>query len=194
MFALFWKTGEDRSLTINNEVPDKDLVYKIKNKDINSFEEIYNKYIGKIYALSLRMSGDPIVAEELCQDIFIRAWEKIETFKGLSSFYTWLYRLAVNHILGHHRIRSRKKEYEMQVENIYNLSLADERKNVDIETSIELEKAIALLPAKARQVLVLFDIEDYSHEEISDIMNISIGTSKAQLHRARKLLRRVLES
>ena len=184
MFALFLKAGEDRSLTINNEVPDKDLVYKVKNKDINSFEEIYNKYIGKIYALSLRMSGDPIVAEELSQDIFIRAWEKIGTFKGLSTFYTWLYRLAVNHILGHHRIRSRKKEYEMQVENIYNLSLADERKNVDI----------ALLPAKARQVLVLFDIEDYSHEEISDIMNISIGTSKAQLHRARKLLRRVLES
>ena len=129
-----------------------------------------------------------------CQDIFIRAWEKIETFKGLSTFYTWLYRLAVNHILGHHRSRSRKKEYEMQVENIYNLSLPDERKNVDIETAIELEKAIALLPVKARQVLVLFDIENYSHEEIANIMNISTGTSKAQLHRARKLLREVLES
>jgi RNA polymerase sigma-70 factor, ECF subfamily len=167
---------------------DVELVRKSKKKDVASFEKLYRKYIGRIYSLSLRMSGDSRIADELSQEIFIRVWQKLELFEGRSSFYTWLHRLAVNFILNEQKSRSRHHKNELIIDD--NILDSGEKNNIDV--SIDLENAISTLPAGAKEVFILYDIQGFQHEEIANLQNISVGTSKSQLHRARKILREVL--
>lgn len=172
------------TLTSNNCDDETMLITRIKQNDIQAFEELYRLHSGRVFALCIRLTGNKAQAEEFAQDAFVRAWQKIRTFRGESSFSSWLYRLSTNVVLSH----LRKKQLRL-----INIEEIDERHNpvdkqLDTGTIIDMEQAISQLPTGARTIFVLHDIEGYQHNEIADMTGLATGTSKAQLHRARKLL------
>ena len=136
------------------------------------------------------MSGRVEVAEELTQSVFVRVWEKLSTFRGDSAFSTWLHRLTANVVLETHRADSRRAHRVMVTDDP--VVLNGEAPAPPAGMAMDLEGAIAQLPDGARQVFVLYQVEGYRHEEIAEMLNIAVGTSKAQLHRARCLLREIL--
>lgn len=155
--------------------------------DARAFEQLYRKHAGRVYALCLRMTGNPSLAEELAQDAFVRAWEKLDSFRGHSQFGTWLHRLTVNVVLTALRTRNRRLEREFGVDDLSDFS--SEAPTPEPGVREDLEKAIASLPPGARTVFVLHDVEGYKHEDIAQMTGTAAGTCKAQLHRARRLLR-----
>jgi RNA polymerase sigma-70 factor (ECF subfamily) len=171
---------------------DRDLVERAVGGDIEAFEELYRVNVGRVYALCLRMAGDPTLAEELAQEAFVRAWQKLGSFRGASAFSTWLHRVTVNVVLGHRRSATRREARVRAVGDDFPHDVAGRQPRT--AESIDLERAISSLPDGARRVFVLHDVEGFRHREISRLMEIAVGTSKAQLHRARKLLRKALTS
>ena len=157
--------------------------------DVDAFEELYHAHIGRVYALCLRLSGDPDRAEDLAQDVFVRLWQRIDTFEGRSAFSSWLYRLTANLVIDRLRAHLRRESRESSADDLDRWTGPAAGAP---DAWIDLEASIAALPAGARMVFVLHDIEGYRHDEIGEMMGIADGTSKAQLHRARKLLRRSL--
>lgn len=157
--------------------------------DAGAFERLYRGHAARIHTLARRMIG-PDEAEEATQDVFVRAWEKLKTFRGEAAFGTWLHRLAVNLILARRASsatrRDRYRDDEAAMES------AAARRSTP-ELAMDFETAIARLPEGARHVFVLFDVEGYRHEEIAELLGISTGTSKSQLHRARMILREHLK-
>ncbi len=154
--------------------------------DPDAFHLLYREHVGRVYALCLRMAGNVAEAEEFTQDVFVRAWGQLATFRGDSAFSTWLHRLAVNEVLQARRSRTRR---EARVQPTDTEGMARHAGPVPPEPTPELERAIAGLPDGAREVFVLYEIEGYQHLEIAAMTGIAEGTSKAQLHRARRLLR-----
>jgi len=144
-----------------------------------------------VYAVCLRISADAARAEELTQEAFVRAWEMITTFRGESEFFSWLYRLTVNVALSDLRAKRRRTKRFFVSDDLSAYDKTDPPETPGL--AVDLEKAIAALPARARAVFVLHDVEGYRHEEIAKLMNLSVGTSKSQLHRARRILREALE-
>jgi RNA polymerase sigma-70 factor (ECF subfamily) len=169
-----------------------DLVGRAAAGDVEAFEELYRVNVGRVYALCLRMAGDPTLAEELAQEAFVRAWQKLGSFRGASAFSTWLHRVTVNVVLGHRRSTARRETRVSAVGD--NLPRDVAVREARTAESIDLERAISSLPDGARTVFILHDVEGFRHREISSLMGIAVGTSKAQLHRARKLLRKALTS
>ncbi|MGI9628652.1 MAG: RNA polymerase sigma factor [Longimicrobiales bacterium] len=167
------------------------LVGRAKGGDQAAFADLYEQTSGRIFALCLRMSGSQESAEELTQDVFVRCWQKLETFRGDSMFTTWLHRLAVNVVLQARRKRTRTEDRERGVDDLERYG--HEAKNAMPETMMDLEKAIAALPAGAREVLILRDIEGYRYKDVAEIKGVAVGTVKAQVHRARKLVREAME-
>ena len=144
----------------------------------------------RIFNLARRMAG-PDAAEELTQDVFVRAWQKLALFRGESSFATWLHRLAVNVIIERFRtLGAARERFLADGEAALDVAPAAHTKHVDL--SMDLQAAIERLPRGARQVFVLHDVEGYRHEEVGEMLGISTGTSKSQLHRARQQLRAML--
>ncbi|MCJ7756006.1 MAG: sigma-70 family RNA polymerase sigma factor [Thermoanaerobaculales bacterium] len=167
------------------------LAARAARGEVGAFEELYRLNVGRIYALCLRMSGNPSLAEEMVQETFVRAWQKVGSFRGASAFSTWLHRVAVNVVLGHQRTTDRR------VARV-TAPLDDAFPERTVPTAhpgetIDLERAIGGLPEGARTVFILHDVEGFRHHEISGLTGIAVGTSKAQLHRARKLLRKALK-
>lgn len=158
---------------------------------MDAFAAIYRREVGRIYAVCLRMVADAQWAEVLTQDAFVRAWERLESFREESAFSTWLHRLAVNVVLNAQRTRQRRLARWQPTADW----AAHDRPGPPPTpgTGLDLEACIAALPEQARMVLVLYDIEGYKHAEIADMMGIATGTSKAHLHRARALLRAMLQ-
>ena len=160
--------------------------------DRRAFERLYRAHTNRVFSLCARMCGDRARAEELTQDVFVRAWEKLPLFRGESAFSTWLHRLAVNVVLnarkteGRERSRIEERDDEDGVE-----SFGSGRPLMHAER-MDLEVAIASLPPGARRVFVLHDVQGYKHEEIAEMLGVTSGGSKAQLHRARLLLREAL--
>ncbi len=154
--------------------------------DQAAFERLYRGHVGRVYSLAVRMAG-PAEAEDLTQEVFIRAWNKLGTFKGDAQFATWLHRLAVNHILSRRTVLRRWEDRHSSGDTLLGRLLAPKKRASG--TRLDLEEAMRLLPARARQVFVLYDVEGYGHEEIAEALGVSVGTSKSQLHRARMLLR-----
>jgi RNA polymerase sigma-70 factor (ECF subfamily) len=140
------------------------------------------------------MTGDPQRAREFTHDAFVRAWERLSTFRGEAAFETWMHRIAVNLVLGAERGRRRREARvvatadEPAAESDVTLS----RPAPDVEMQIDLERAIAALPPRAREVFVLHDVEGYRHEEIADRLELQASSVRAQLHRARHLMMRML--
>ena len=168
----------------------EDAVSRAQAGDVEAFEEIYRENVSRIYALCLRMVRDPHRAEELTQESFIRAWKKMHGFRGESAFSTWLHRLAVNVVLSDARKKSRLRTREIPAEDVFSADPASPAPRPG--RRLDLEDAIAQLPEGARAVFVLHDVEGYRHSEIADRLGIATGTAKAQLHRARRMLREIL--
>ncbi len=170
---------------------ESELIRRAKTGDLAAFEELFRLNQGRIYALCLRMVADPGRAEDLTQDSFVRAWQKLGSFRAQSAFGTWLHRLAVNVVLGDMRSRKRWESRTSDLETAEPVLAAKRRR--DPVAAVDLEQAIAGLPQQARRVFVLHDVEGYKHREIADMIGLAEGTSKAHLHRARNLLRKVLK-
>ncbi len=168
-----------------------DPVDRAQQGDQAAFELLYRQHAGRVYALCLRMAGDAVEARRLTQDVFVRAWQRLGLFRGDSAFSTWRHRLAVNVILADRRAAGRRLR---RVVTASDAPTADgpARATSPVDR-IDLERAIATLPPGARAVFVLHDVEGYSHEEIAAMTGTAVGTSKAHLHRARRLLRQALE-
>jgi len=158
--------------------------------EVGAFEQLYRLYAGRVYALCLRLAGDAAEAEELAQDAFVRAWEKLGSFRGESAFSTWLYPIAVNVTLSERRARRRRTSRVMATDDLAPFDKPTRREGP--EDRMDLQKALEVLPDGARAVFVLHDVEGYKHHEIGEMIGVATGTSKAQLHRARKLLREAL--
>jgi RNA polymerase sigma-70 factor (ECF subfamily) len=169
---------------------ESDEVRRAAAGDPGAFAALYRAHAGRVYALCLRLEADAARAEELTQDVFVRAWEALPGFRGESAFGTWLHRLAVNVVLADRRAAWRRERRVMAVEDPAALERPGE---ADPALALDLEAAIAALPPGARAVFVLHDLEGYQHREIAAMTGIAEGTSKAQLFRARRLLRARLE-
>lgn len=171
---------------------ESDLVDRARNGDHAAFESLYRLNRDRIYGLLWRMSGGQhALAEDLLQEAFVRAWQKLDLFRGDSRFGTWLHRLAVNVALSDRRTRLRQAGKEMPMdEHVDRKAVGSE--DIRADRHQDLEQAIAKLPERARTVLVLYDIEGYKHAEIAEMTDMAVGSSKAQLHRARKILREEL--
>jgi RNA polymerase sigma-70 factor (ECF subfamily) len=170
--------------------PDARTVEKAAKRDVQAFEQLYRAYAGRVYALCRRLSGDPVRAEDLVQETFLRVWERLDSFEARSRFTTWLYRLTVNRATDLLRPEIRRSLHETSEEPARDLLPA--ARSGDPGLRIDLEAAIAALPAGARYVFVLHDVEGYGHEEIAELGGFTVGTSKSQLYRARRLLREIL--
>jgi RNA polymerase sigma factor (sigma-70 family) len=168
------------------------LVARAQAGDSRAFEALYRRVVGRIYALCLRMSRDGQRAEELTQDVFVRAWERLGTFRGESRFTTWLHRLAVNVVLQEGRAKGRRESRE-ELTGDPGKYLARVQEEMP-GTRVDLERAIASLPEGARNMIILRDIYGHKYDEIARMHGVALGTVKAQIHRARKLMREKLES
>lgn len=165
-----------------------DIIIQATQKDQSAFKKLFDKYSGKIYAFSLRLTFDIESAEEITQETFIKAWSKLGSFRFESKFSTWLFGIAYNEFLM--QVRSRNKQNEKFVSTDLNELNIPAIFNFD--TNIDVEKAISKLPEQARAVFILHEVEGYKHYEIAEMINIQEGTSKAHLNRARKILREEL--
>jgi len=157
------------------------------NGEVAAFERLYHRHVGRVQGLARWLLGQEDV-EDVLQDVFIRVWQKLGTFKGQSSFGTWLHRLATNVIL---RRRQQSRTYENR-----HLVLAEEVGGPSTRSTpglrVDIDQAVAGLPGRAREVFVLHDMAGYKHEEIAHELGISAGTSRSQLHHARMALRAYL--
>lgn len=163
--------------------------------DRGAFERLYRQQVGRVYSLCVRMVADRTRAEELTQDVFVRAWEKLHLFRGESSFSTWLHRLTVNVVLNARKSEGRQRSrFEEQDEETGGMDALPGVVGMPLAPGdlLDLEQAITTLPPGARKVFVLHDVEGYKHEEIAEMLGVTSGATKAQLHRARMLLREAL--
>lgn len=182
-----------------NELPAADTIQCAQKGDSSAFECIYQSYCRRIYALCLRMVGNPTEAEDLTQEAFLLVFRKIQTFRGDSAFSTWLHRLALNVVFMHLRKRklpgtSLEKATKIDQESH---ALAEKLGGPDASMTgmldrFNLERAVNQLPENCKMVFVLHDIQGYQHNEIAGIMDSSVSTSKVRLHRARLRLRELL--
>ena len=171
---------------------DADDVTLAARGDRVAFERVYRTHVNRVFAVCARMVADRALAEELTQDVFVRAWAKLGLYRGESAFTTWLHRLAVNVVLNARKSEGRNRSrFGSEPDEVDALPHARASGWIP-GMSLDLEAAIAGLPPGARQVFTLHDVEGYKHEEIAEMLGITAGGSKAQLHRARLLLRGAL--
>lgn len=154
--------------------------------DVAAFERLYRRHVVRVHSLASRML-EPDLADEVTQDVFVRVWAKLGTFRGESAFGTWLHRVTVNLVLGHRRkLGIRRERYHPDAE-----SLLDRTSGTPPRPAMgaEFEAGMRRLPERAREVFVLHDVEGFKHREIAEMLGVTTGTTKAQLHRARMLMR-----
>jgi RNA polymerase sigma-70 factor (ECF subfamily) len=200
------------SLAIDTPPPHADrsddegeLVARARRGNVAAFEQLYRANAGRVFALCLRLTGDRNQAVELTQDVFVRAWERLSAFRGEAAFSSWLHRIAVNALLMRARAEKRRAAHSpLSVDAVRSTDDDSSRlapgaraeqgriPPVDVEQTIDLERAIAALPPGARRVFVLHDVIGYRHEEIARMTGLAQGTLRAQLHRARRLLMEAL--
>jgi RNA polymerase sigma factor (sigma-70 family) len=169
-----------------------ELIRRSRNGDADAFRSLYEEHVGVVHAICLRMSGGgSVVAAELTQEVFVRAWQSLKGFRGNAAFGTWLHRIACNVVLESQRGTARKWSRIADDETV--VSRVPARTGIDTESRIDLERAIAILPEKARNALVLHDIHGYRCHEVAALTGTAVGTIQAHLHRARRLLREMLE-
>lgn len=164
-------------------------VARARQADMAAFESLYRLHVGRIYGLCLRMTGNPSEAEDCTQEAFIQAWKQLSRFRGDSAFGTWMHRIAVNSVLG--RMRKERREQD-RMQAVTDISPAPETVGDDGDFE-DLQNAVDALPDGARHVFVLHAVYGYSHDETGEMLGIAAGTSKAQLHRAKRLLAQQLK-
>lgn len=159
------------------------LIAAARNGSVSAFESLYRMHAARVHGLCVRLCDSRADAQDATQETFIKAWRAMDTFRGGSSFSTWLHRIAFNESIGSKR-RQRAKEAHLHVVEAAAVSKASSL--ADIE---QLERALSQLPDRAREAIVLHKVYGYTHEETAEFMGTSVGASKAQVHRAIKLLR-----
>jgi RNA polymerase sigma-70 factor, ECF subfamily len=167
-----------------------EVIRRAQRGDQAAFQQLYREHVGRVYALCLRLTGNAALAEERTQDVFVRVWRKLGSFRGESLFSSWLHRVTVNVVFMERRAAGRRWARVEATADPETLERGPEGPSPAL--ALDLERAIAALPDGARQVFVLHDVEGYRHEEIAGLVGIAVGTSKAQLFRARRLLRELL--
>jgi RNA polymerase sigma-70 factor, ECF subfamily len=168
-----------------------EIVRRAQEGDVDAFEAVYRAHASAIHGLCRRMCGDDAEAVELVQDVFVRAWERLRSFRGQSELATWLHRMAVNVVL--EKWRSNKRDALRTIDDPDGLALDTQLPLHDADTMMDVAAATTRLPTGARTVFVLHDIEGYSHDEIAAMTGIAAGTSRTQLFRARRALARMLD-
>ena len=186
-----------RRYSVNAPAPQDDAALAARG-DRRAFERLYRANVDRVFSVCARMVADRARAEELTQDVFVRAWEKLGQFRGESAFSTWIHRLAVNLILNDRKTaRRHESRIDSGIDDVDALPYRRTR-GVDGDASpglsMDLESAIDSLPPGARKVFVLHDVEGYTHDEIGGMLGVTSGGCKAQLHRARMLLREALNA
>ncbi len=164
-------------------------IARAQRSDPQAFESLYRAHVDRVYGLCLRMTGNVSEAEDCTQEAFIQVWNQLAKFRGDSAFATWIHRIAVNAVLGRMR-KSRREQDRMQVVTDASTSPASVGDTANLR---DLSDAVDRLPQGARHVFVLYAVYGYSHEEAGNMLGIATGTSKAQLHRARRLLAQQLK-
>lgn len=172
-----------------SQAGDADFVRRAAAGDLEAFEGLYREHVGRVHALCLRMARDRGEAEELTQETFVRVWEKLQSFRGESAFSTWLHRVTVNVVVAGLRRQGRWRE-RFTAQDAEDVGIAQPAFSPGGD--LDLERAIAALPPKARLVFLLHDVEGHGHGEIASMLGLAVGTSKAHLHRARLQLREEL--
>lgn len=168
-------------------------IEQAQHGDLDAFERLYRQHVAKIYGLALRLCGRPRPAEELTQDAFVQAWKNIRNFKFKSSFSTWIHRITINcYLQAQRHVTSRRDQWLTEIPD-HGIPLpGDTDRTIDLR--IDLDRVIDRLPPGARMILILHDIEGYRHEEIADMLNLSVGTSKTQLQRARTIIKEIWQA
>jgi RNA polymerase sigma-70 factor (ECF subfamily) len=156
--------------------------------DVRAFEQLYRQHLPRVNSLVRRMAAGRDT-EEITQDVFVRVWQKLGSFRGDSAFGTWLHRLAVNVVIERFRTEATRRQRMHDGEEIFETLPAPSRSG---DIAMDFEASLMKLPDGAREIFVLHDVEGYKHQEIAEMLEISAGTSKAQLHRARMMLRKHL--
>jgi RNA polymerase sigma-70 factor (ECF subfamily) len=200
-FVTFpWLEGQREQPSPSSKPPgdvrtaDLELAARCRAGDAGAFEELYRQHARRLFNLVVRMIGSVDDAEDLLQEVFLQAHRKLSGFRGDSALGTWLYRLTMNHCLDH--LRGRQARMNRATE-----SLDDEGSDEPMAPApavpapvsrLDLERAIEMLPDGARAAFLLHDVEGFEHREIAQILGISEGTSKSQVHKARMKLRAFL--
>lgn len=190
--VIYIKNRSDSQLAASPElVEEQAIISRAQQGDQQAFYQLYQKYHRKVYAICWRMLADKDSAEDVCQEVFVQLWQKISNFRGDSKFSTWLHSVTSNIVLGHLR---KHKNWLQRIFSIEEQTIQDVAVEMEDTSGLTaLDKHIARLPERARLVFVLFAVEGYRHEEISKMLDMAVGTSKAQYHRAKSLLREWVE-
>lgn len=162
-----------------------DLILAVQNKDKQAYHILYQQYIGQVYSLCYRLTGEKMLAEDASQEVFIQLWRKIGNYQGDSKFSTWLHTVTSNITISYLR---KQKGWLQKMFNLEDSVAMNEEAETSSST-VDLESYVIRLPERARIVFVLHAIEGYRHEEIADMTDMAVGSSKAQFHRAKNLLK-----
>ena len=178
----------DTPLTGSHSDHGTDDVALAARGDVRAFERVYREHLPRVHSLVRRMTAGRD-ADELTQDVFVRVWQKLSSFRGDSAFATWLHRLAVNVVIERFRSDKIRRQRLHDGDDLFERMASLPRSG---DLAMDLDHALSRLPDGAREIFVLHDVEGYKHREIAELLDISAGTSKAQLHRARTILRKHL--
>ena len=169
------------------------LVARARDGDASAFESVYRMHSEQVFRLCLRLAGDRGGAEDLAQDAWVRAWERLRSFRGDATFGTWVHRLTVNLLLDRKRKDARWRDRMVSMEEDESRTGLPATAAPTPGARLDLERAVGTPPEGARIVFLLHEVEGYKHREIAERLDVAVGTVKAQLHRARKLLKEALE-
>jgi RNA polymerase sigma-70 factor (ECF subfamily) len=191
---LTWSRDDERAAAVDASDFDYRLAQRVASGDMLAFEEFYERYHRRVYALCLRMTGNTAEAEDLTQEVFIHVYRKIGSFRGDSTLMTWLHRVTVNRTLMHFRKSAVRRERTTEDGATPEPAVrpAERLGQMPAVDRLMLEKAITQLAPGYRAVFILHDVEGYEHSEIARSLGISTGTSKSQLHKARLRLRQLI--
>jgi RNA polymerase sigma-70 factor (ECF subfamily) len=165
---------------------ENNLIAEARRGSVGAFERLYRIHSARIYGLCMRLAHNQADAQDATQETFVKAWRALSNFRGESAFSTWLHRIAFNESV---RIRRKRATELRHLQLVHGDAATDEAQPSELE---QLERAIATLPDRAREALVLNKIYGYTHAETAEFMNIAVGSSKAQVHRAIQLLRKTM--
>jgi RNA polymerase sigma-70 factor (ECF subfamily) len=190
------KNAEGTAISVSLErsrQPDQgELIRKAREGDRGSFERLYRLHSGRVFGLCRRLSRTTEDAEELAQEVFVRAWQNMSHFQNPEHFSSWLRRVATNLVINERRTLARRGPTQPFDES--DSSHAQEPVPSSHGSRVDLEHAVTRVPTRARTVFVLHDVYGYKHREISEMTGVAVGTSKALLHRARRRLQEVLDA
>lgn len=178
--------------------PDVELAERHRYGDSDAFDEVYERYAGMVYGLCLRMSGDPVRAQDLSQEVFLRIFKGLGRFRGRSSLKTWVYRIALNHCRGR-LARRRVATQSLDSTPLPEACLEDpargpETRAEEHEAEQQVMRLLETLPRRFREAVILRDLQDLSYEEIATVLGVRIGTVRSRIARGRERLRRELEA